>query len=222
MREQESEETALSKAVSSLLSGLLPALAVAASWAYLEGLGGGWRAALKAVPVLCLAAIVGRRSPLVCLGLVASGAGDALLDLGRFLPGVGAFALAHAFYFSAFLKAESGLCVWRAVPFVAWGAIAFNAISGRLAEMTLPVAVYVAVICAMMWRAAAQAWPSPRRLAWMGFAGALLFGASDTLIALSRWRPGFAASGMAIMALYWGGQTLIAAWGRAAISHPSH
>jgi alkenylglycerophosphocholine hydrolase len=201
---------------------LLLLLAAGTGWAYLAGVGGTWSVALKAAPVLCLAAIVRRRSPLVCLGLVASGTGDACLDLGQFLPGVAAFMLAHVFYVGAFLKADNRFRPWHAAPFVAWGAIAFTAILPALAEMLVPVAVYLAVICVMMWRSAAQAWPAPiRRMAWLGCLGAVMFGASDTLIALARWRPGFSASGLVIMGLYWGGQVLIAAWGRQEFSPPS-
>ncbi|HEY3411473.1 MAG TPA: lysoplasmalogenase [Armatimonadota bacterium] len=208
--------------VSSFPRLLLMLLAAGAGWAYVAGIGGTWSVALKVTPVMCLAAIVGRRSPLICLGLAASAVGDALLDLGRFLPGVGAFMLAHALYISAFIKADRSLRPGYAAPFIVWGAIAFFAILPALGGMTLPVALYLTVICAMMWRSAAQAWPSTNHpLAWIGLLGAVLFGASDTLIALAQWRLGFSAPGIAIMALYWGGQALIAAWARFPFIHPS-
>ena len=51
--------------------------------------------------------------------------------------------------------------------------------------MKVPVAVYVSVITVMMWRAAARVGSSTTQplAARLGLAGAIAFGASDTLIA---------------------------------------
>jgi uncharacterized membrane protein YhhN len=169
----------------------------------------------KALPVLCLAAWTGRRGGFVTVGLLASALGDALLDVGAawFLSGMVAFLLAHVFYVAAFVGANNRLRLPHAVPFVAWAISAYAAVRANAGAMAAPVLAYVTVICVMMWRSAAQAWPSPnRRLAWVGCLGAVMFGASDTLIALARWSPLGTAPGWVIMALYWGGQALIAAW----------
>ncbi|HEY3269530.1 MAG TPA: lysoplasmalogenase [Armatimonadota bacterium] len=161
----------------------------------------------KALPVLCLAFLARRGNRLILAGLLASAAGDVALELW-FVPGVLAFLTAHVFYIAAFVGMERRLRPLHALPFAAWAAAAYTAVHMNLGAMAAPVAVYIGVICAMMWRAAAQA--DRGRWAWLGLAGALMFGASDTLIALARWTPGFAASGLLIMALYWGGQALIA------------
>jgi len=68
----------------------------------------GLRAWTKPVPVLCLAAWVGMRRPgatgrLVTAGLILSAAGDVLLELGLFLPGLLAFLTAHLGYVGGFL-----------------------------------------------------------------------------------------------------------------------
>jgi 1-acyl-sn-glycerol-3-phosphate acyltransferase len=74
----------------------------------------------------------------------------------------------------------------------------------RLDGLVLPVALYVAAIVAMMWRAAARGEAA-------GLAGALCFAASDSLIALDRFVAPVPGARYAIMALYWAGQMGIAA-----------
>lgn len=203
--------------ISRYLHFLLLLLAIAAGYAYISGAAGPlWlHVARKTLPVLCLAAWTGRRGGLVTLGLLASALGEALLDAGPacFLPGVAAFVTAHLLYAAAFTSANRRAGGWLAIPFAAWAAAAYAAVHANLDVMSVPVAAYIFVICAMMWRSAAQAWPPPNwHFAWVGCLGAVMFGASDTLIALSRWSSFGAAPGWAIMALYWGGQALIAAW----------
>jgi uncharacterized membrane protein YhhN len=60
----------------------------------------------------------------------------------------------------------------------------------------------------MMWRAAARIGASPRGFcaAAIGLAGALLFAASDTLIALDRFHASIPGARYPIIALYWLGQ----------------
>jgi uncharacterized membrane protein YhhN len=75
-----------------------------------------------------------------------------------------------------------------------------------------PVIVYVVVICAMMWRAAARLGGSPAGLfsESAALAGAVLFGASDSLIALDRFHAPARGGRYAIILLYWLGQWGIA------------
>ena len=82
-----------------------------------------------------------------------------------------------------------------------------------LGPMALPVSVYVAVICTMMWRAAASVGSTgrPTTAEWLALAGAVLFAASDTLIAVDRFRAPIEGVRWPIMLLYWAGQ-----WGLAA------
>jgi len=64
----------------------------------------------------------------------------------------------------------------------------------------------------MMWRAAA-CWESPRpsRTTLLAFAGAVLFAASDTLIAWNRFQEPIPGVRYVIILLYWIGQTGITA-----------
>jgi hypothetical protein len=74
------------------------------------------------------------------------------------------------------------------------------------------VLAYTAAICTMLWRAAARvgAPGDDARAAWLGLAGALLFAASDSLIALERFHGPLGGGGQAILPLYWLGQLGIA------------
>jgi len=100
----------------------------------------------------------------------------------------------------------------RAIPFALWGSAVCALLWPRLGPLRLPVALYVAVICAMMWRAAAQVGPAG---GWTALLGALLFAASDTLIAFDRFQAPITLVRYPIMALYWAGQLLLALSSRA-------
>jgi len=172
------------------------------------------RFAVKPFPALALAAWVALRCPrplgrLTAAGLVLSAAGDVLLEAGRFLPGLLAFLAAHLDYLAAFLTADRRPALGRALPFLAWGVGAEALLRPGLGPMALPVAVYVAVICAMMWRAAARVGSpgTPALAALLGLAGAVAFGASDTLIAFDRFATPIPGVRWPIMILYWLGQT---------------
>lgn len=174
--------------------------------------------ATKPFPALALAAWVSVASPralgrLTAAGLVLSAAGDVLLEIGLFLPGLLAFLAAHLGYVAAFLTADRRPTLGRALPFAAWGALAFAFLHRGLGPMTVPVAVYVTVISAMMWRAAALVGSpgTPALAAALGLAGALAFGASDTLIAFNRFATPIPGVRWPIMILYWLGQAGISA-----------
>ena len=139
--------------------------------------------AVKPFPALALAAWVALRCPrplgrLTAAGLVFSAVGDVVLETGLFLPGLLAFLAAHLAYVAAFLAAERRPALGRALPFLAWGLGAFAILRPGLGPMAVPVAVYVAVICTMMWRAAARVGSpgTPALAATLGLAGAVAFG----------------------------------------------
>ncbi len=199
----------------------LVAVGFAGALAYLVGLAlpsATLRLATKAVPVLCLArwVLTGVAGPLarfVATGLLLSAGGDVLLELGLFLPGLAAFLLAHVAYALAFLADSSRAAGWRALPFALYGAGLYLLLRPHLGAFAVPVLAYAVAISVMMWRAAARIDGfGPASLpAWLGLAGAVLFAASDTLIALDRFRGSIAGVGYPIIVLYWLGQLGIAA-----------
>ncbi len=176
------------------------------------------RLAVKPFPALALAGWVGLRCRLplgrfTAGGLVLSAIGDLLLEAGLFLPGLLAFLAAHVAYVAAFLSADRRPALGRALPFLAWGLGALGLLRPGLGTMAVPVAVYVAVICTMMWRAAARVGSpgTPALAAALGLLGAVAFGASDTLIAFNRFAEPIPGARWPIMVLYWLGQSGIAA-----------
>lgn len=190
------------------------ALGAAASGLYFWAFAGGRRGlavALKPLPLLCLAAWVaaGARTPsawLVVAGLVVSLVADVLIE-SSFLAGLGTFLLAHVAYIAAFVARTGEPLLLLLLPFLAWGALVLARLWPGLGPMRMPVIVYAVVICAMMWRAAATV-GTPG--GWTALAGAVLFAASDTLIAWDRFHRPIQGSRYPIMLLYWAGQLLIA------------
>ena len=176
------------------------------------------RALLKPVPVLCLALLAlpsapDRYASLMAWGLAVSAVGDLLLEgEGLFLAGLATFLLAHLLYLSAFVFDVRRISPARLVPFLAWGGIAFALLRPGLHAMTWPVVAYMAAIVAMMWRAAARVGVSPRgeTSAWWALLGAVLFGASDTLIAFDRFGQKVEGVRLPILLLYWIGQAGLA------------
>ena len=187
--------------------------------AYMAGLAldVAWiRLATKPLPVLILAAAAtswghGRYARRLTAGLLLCAVGDVLLELGEeaFLAGLVVFLAAHLAYASAFLSDEHALRPWRALPFVVYGAAMYMLLYPRLGAMALPVGVYVAAIVTMMWRAAARIGRERKAASW-ALVGAVLFGLSDTLIALDRFRAPIPGVRYPILLLYWAGQAGIA------------
>ena len=206
-------------AIDRRLEAVLSGVFVAAALLYLSGVGAGpARLALKPVPALALAAwvFVRRRDPpgrIATAGLLLSALGDALLESGRFLPGLVAVLAAHVAYLLAFVLDEPRLRLLRLIPFAAWSAGAYGLLRPGLGAMALPVGVYVCVITLMMWRAAARVGGArtPLGAARAGALGAVAFGASDTLIAFDRFLAPMPAARVPILVLYWLGQLGIAA-----------
>jgi uncharacterized membrane protein YhhN len=200
---------------------ILAGVGLATALLYFVGLGAGLpalRLAVKPFPALALAAWVATRcreplARLTTVGLVLSAIGDLQLERGLFLPGLLAFLTAHVAYVAAFLAADRRRALGRALPFLAWGVTAYLFLRPGLGPMALPVGVYVAVICAMMWRAAARVGSpgTPALAALVGLAGAVAFGASDTLIAFDRFSAPIPGARWPIMVLYWLGQAGLAA-----------
>ncbi len=200
---------------------ILAGVGLATALLFFVGLAGelpSLRAAVKPFPVLTLAGWVALRchlprGRLTAAGLTLSAVGDLVLEAGLFLPGLVAFLAAHVAYVAAFLSADRRPALGRALPFLAWGLGAFALLRPGLGPMSVPVGAYVAVICTMMWRAAAlvRSPATPALAGALGLAGAVAFGASDTLIALDRFSAPIAGVRGPIMLLYWLGQLGIAA-----------
>lgn len=147
---------------------------------------------------------------LLALAILASLAGDVLLGI-VFLAGVGAFALAHLAYVVLFvgrLKTRRMLSWWTLVyPAAAVGVLAL--VWEHAAGLQPALAGYAVVLALTAMTAS--------RVNALTAAGGALFFASDGILALRFFLPGFTAAfpdpwqDLAIMTLYCAGQGLIAA-----------
>ena len=153
----------------------------------------------------------GRR---IAWGLLAGAVGDACLALpNAFLPGMIAFAIGHALYVAAFVRWSRSPALVLLAPVSVFAATGLWLMLPGAGTFTLPLVIYVIVIAAMIWRAAACALEAQddALTRWGPLAGALLFGFSDTLIGIHRFAQPLPGAAFSIILTYWAGQTLFAA-----------
>lgn len=185
------------------------------------------RMIVKPLPVLSMAVFVatltkkGRYQGAVVVGLLLCMVGDILLEAGAatFLPGVIIFLLGHVAYIVAFVQDGRERRWGRAVLAYGYGVVVFALLlsSGNLGEMTVPVALYVLVICTMLWRAGARTGAASVAAlsAQLALLGAVLFIASDTILAVNKWVWAIPLGRYLNISTYWLGQlgiTLSARW----------
>jgi alkenylglycerophosphocholine hydrolase len=147
----------------------------------------------------------------IAVGLLLSAVGDVAIEL-NFIAGLVAFLFAHVAYTAAFLSDTRRPCWARAVPVAAYAAGFTILLWPRLGALRPAFLAYALAISTMLWRAAALVGHrgAPARREWAALGGAVLFAASDSLIALDRFRAPIPAAAVAIMLLYWAGQLGIA------------
>lgn len=155
-------------------------------------------------------------SPLKVLLLSAlffSWAGDALLLFepeapGFFIAGLGAFLVAQVAYSIALgsLRVKKGVRFRPAglVPVIAFYVCLIGLLWDHLGDLRVPVLVYGAVISTMLAMAVQLVRLKNRRSAALLFGGALLFVASDTVLALQKfyWKTATPHYALLIMITY--------------------
>jgi len=158
-----------------------------------------------------------RYQDLILLGLALSLAGDVFLMLprDRFVAGLASFLAAHVAYIAAFTLGVGfapAQLPWLA-PFAFFGLMVVVYLWRGLPDAALKgaVAAYVVVIVAMAWRAAVRARSPtlPLTTAAAALGGAVLFLASDSVLAIDRFRRPFRAAQPVVLATYWAAQFLI-------------
>lgn len=210
--------------------GLILVVAVLAIiGAYLDGDGRWLHWLAKPATTLLIAAIAWQARPLtdafyrraVLAGMLLSCAGDIalMLPIDAFVPGLVAFLLAHLCYIAAFragLRAGRGLLA----AFVLLAAFASINVTGLWPHLPLPMRVpvlaYVVVLALMAVLALARYWKRPHVDAleagstrWAA-AGALLFVASDSLLAWDRFGGGLPMASLLVLSTYYAAQYAIA------------
>lgn len=153
----------------------------------------------------------------ILIGLVFSFGGDVALlfqeNPKAFRIGLVLFLTAHIAYICVLviLGQSSPWDLLSGAVLAAVGLLIYRLFAPNLGSMKLPVIVYITVISLMVNRAIAV-FNSPEfstAQAWMIAAGAVLFYASDVILALNRfWRPW--KYQRINLALYYAGQMLIA------------
>ncbi len=149
----------------------------------------------------------------IIAGLVCSLAGDVFLMLpsDRFVAGLVSFLVAHLFYIAAFTSGTGfGFSLWSLAPFVVYGIFIFSILSPHLGKMKLPVLVYMVVILVMAWQAWERWSQIGQSAALLAFLGAVLFVASDSALAVNRFRRQYKSAQALILSTYFAAQWLIA------------
>jgi len=168
---------------------------------------------ILAIACLPAAGVEARYQWAIVVGLLFSLAGDVFLMLphDRFIAGLVAFLLAHVAYIVAFTTgAPLGTTPWLLLPVAVVAAVILRVLWPGLGRLKLPVTVYVIVIVVMTWTAAARAVVLPSTATTIAAAGAVLFLASDAILALNRFGKPFRAGRALNLATYFAGQWLIA------------
>ena len=189
-----------------------------ASFAYLglmhSGLPLELRVALKLVPVATLLLMAFRHAPTpryLYFALAFSAGGDFFLALPLqhgFVLGLGSFLVAQLTYAGGFIMARSPhlstVMKARIGAVLVYSAILSAILLPATGELLLPVSVYLVAISLMACSAALH-----HRYSTTLFAGALVFVASDTMIAVDKFLVPFEGARYAIMATYYTAQGLI-------------
>ena len=152
--------------------------------------------------------------PLIAGGLAFALIGDILLMLpeNRFVLGIGSFAATHALYLAAFISA-AGLALINpsTIPLILFSGLMTRFLwSGLRKSLQIPVFAYIVLITIMTAQAIGAAVQLEGGGTAIAAAGAVLFFASDSMLAIDRFRVPFNAAQGLVLATYWLGQWLIA------------
>ncbi len=207
-----------------MAANLLTVAALVSAGAYLwaASAGGEWqRYLLKPLTTLLILGIaLSVVAPvselyrwLVVAGLLFSMAGDIFLMLPHdlFVWGLVGFLIAHLLYIAAYCSRTGfRFTWWMLLPYLAYTLALLYFLWPTVGPMRIPVIVYGLVLMVMGWQAAEQ-WLALRDLsALLAMAGALLFMASDSVLAINKFRQPIANQTLIVMTTYWAAQLLIA------------
>ena len=153
-----------------------------------------------------------RIAGLLSVALLTSSAGDVLLDVDPerlFVQGLCAFLAAHVVYTALFATNRScwqSLKTPRRILLIAVPVYVFLISAWLVPDagpLKIPVTIYIFAITGMTTAALGS------RFGWRVTAGALLFLASDSLLAIAKFSGPFPARGYLVWASYYAAQYLI-------------
>jgi uncharacterized membrane protein YhhN len=203
-------------------SGFVIGVSVAASFIFLAArplTEGDWPVILEVSSIVLLAAIGFRVDVLLGGALALSAVGDFFLGVRRwgrlegeslFLIGLGSFLIAHLVYVAMFRRYRMDLRklgparVLGVIAIVlALGAV-LGMLRASLGNLLIPVVVYAVVLCVMGISAMLADLGTP-----LAAIGALLFIASDAMLAVSKFRGPYLGSVQLIWTSYYVAQAFI-------------
>ncbi len=163
-----------------------------------------------------------------CCGLVLSAIGDITLEgnyiaagsgIPWFAVGLGFFLLAHLFYIPTFLSLQHARNWKPYLPIALYVGIFLVIVWPHLGALRIPVVVYMVVISLMLWSALCVRPPAhfPPWQRTCAAWGAIIFAASDSMIAINKFLAPFTGAREAILLTYWIAQFAIAS---AAVNFP--
>lgn len=148
----------------------------------------------------------------IILGLVFSLAGDIfLINHKRFIHGLVSFLIAHLFYIAAFVFFVYG--DWHftsALPVLISLILMLSLLWNNLGKLKIPVLVYMLVIALMGWQSINRWFVIGDVKSMLAAFGALLFMASDSILAINKFRYSFRAAHIFLLMTYFIAQWLIA------------
>jgi uncharacterized membrane protein YhhN len=170
--------------------------------------------------ILIIAAALGADRPFsaeyrgfVVAGLALSLAGDVFMMLPRkrFSAGLASFLTAHIFYLLAFRPPPGRpVSTGTVLPFLVLGLLIFRFLAPSLGRLKFPVLVYIAAITTMTAFAAGRFVDTGGTKPFLALAGAVLFMASDAILAADRFVKKINRAQVLILGFYYPAQILIA------------
>lgn len=150
---------------------------------------------------------------LIGAGVLFSLAGDVfLMSPGDFfLWGLVSFLVAHLFFIAAYLEQAGFHVHWFLLTlFAIYGVVLLYLLWPHVGALRLPVLIYALVLLSMGWQAGELWWSTRSLSALLALGGALLFLASDSILALDKFRAPIPHRDLWIMSSYYAALILIA------------
>ena len=149
----------------------------------------------------------------IVAGLLASLVGDICLMLpsDRFIPGLLSFLVAHVLYSAAFWQSASDpVATGPLGVYGLYGVFMMRLLWPSLHRLKLPVILYMIALLTMGVLATTRYLATPNDGTTLAALGALLFVASDSVLAIDRFRHAFASAQFFILSTYFLAQWCLA------------
>jgi len=127
-----------------------------------------------------------------------------MLPNDKFVQGIAAFFIAHMLFILAFVT-DIGLSfnwIWL-IPLLIYAIIFLKLILPKTGKLKIPVLVYTIVIVSFLWQAIGRNGIAMSDSSKYALFGAILFVASDSILAYTRFFKEYKISSFLIHSTYW-------------------